>query len=203
MRLSVSPACCTMWKRAGKGTVHLFDKPQQPTVAQTNQRRSGPFQDRGRTYRAPFRMVQSGRTHRGKYYRVRTERSGRSETLCQASGSPRPDRARPDAHQTDTEQLHIECTEKHRAGTYRSVLRNGHRQHKNQCFRYWMRYSPRKLGMIFERFEKVDSFAQGAGLGLSICKSIVEKMNGVITVDSTMGVGSTFTVELPCRTRPS
>lgn len=57
--------------------------------------------------------------------------------------------------------------------------------------------------MIFERFEKVDSFAQGAGLGLSICKSIVEKMNGVITVDSTMGVGSTFTAELPCRTRPS
>ena len=62
---------------------------------------------------------------------------------------------------------------------------------------------PDKLGMIFERFEKVDSFAQGARLGLSICKSIVEKMNGVITVDSTMGVGSTFTVELPCRTRPS
>ena len=62
---------------------------------------------------------------------------------------------------------------------------------------------PDKLGMIFERFEKVDSFALGAGLGLSICKSIVEKMNGVITVDSTMGVGSTFTVELPCRTRPS
>lgn len=56
--------------------------------------------------------------------------------------------------------------------------------------------------MIFERFEKVDSFAQGAGLGLSICKSIVEKMNGVITVNSTMRVGSTFTVELPCRTRP-
>ena len=133
-------------KRAGKGTVHLFDKPQQPTVAQTNQRRSGPFQDRGRTHRAPFRMVQSGGTHRGKYYRVRTERSGRSETLCQVSGSPRPDRARPDAHQTDTEQLHIECTEKHRAGTYRSVLRNGHRRNKNQCFRYWMRYSPRQTG---------------------------------------------------------
>ena len=62
---------------------------------------------------------------------------------------------------------------------------------------------PDKLEMIFERFEKVDSFAQGAGLGLSICKSIDEKMNGVIAVDSTMGVGSTFTVELPCRTRPS
>ena len=49
-------------------------------------------------------------------------------------------------HQTDTEQLHIECTEKHRAGTYRSVLRNGHRRNKNQCFRYWMRYSPRQTG---------------------------------------------------------
>ena len=58
-----------------------------------------------------------------------------------------------------------------------------------------------KLEMIFERFEKVDSFTQGVGLGLSICKSIVDKMNGVIKVDSTVEVGSTFTVELPCQTR--
>jgi signal transduction histidine kinase len=58
-----------------------------------------------------------------------------------------------------------------------------------------------KLHVIFERFEKVDSFSQGAGLGLSICKSIVEKMNGVIKVDSVVGTGSTFTVELPCRTK--
>ena len=59
-----------------------------------------------------------------------------------------------------------------------------------------------KLNMIFERFEKVDSFTQGAGLGLSICKSIVEKMNGTIKVDSTIDVGSTFIVELPCHTKP-
>ena len=52
---------------------------------------------------------------------------------------------------------------------------------------------------IFERFEKIDSFAQGAGLGLVICKSIVEKMNGKITVDSKVGLGSTFTVVLPCQ----
>ena len=55
------------------------------------------------------------------------------------------------------------------------------------------------LEKIFERFEKLDSFAQGAGLGLPICKLIVEKMNGWILVDSQLGIGTTFIIELPCR----
>ena len=55
------------------------------------------------------------------------------------------------------------------------------------------------LEKIFERFEKLDSFAQGAGLGLSICKLIVEKMNGRVLVDSQLGIGTTFVSELPCR----
>lgn len=59
-----------------------------------------------------------------------------------------------------------------------------------------------KLGMIFERFEKTDSFVQGAGLGLSICKSIVEHMNGRIEVISAVGEGSTFTVTFPCQVQP-
>ena len=54
------------------------------------------------------------------------------------------------------------------------------------------------LEKIFERFEKVDSFAQGVGLGLSICKSIVDKMNGRIQVYSQLGLGTTFIAELPC-----
>jgi signal transduction histidine kinase len=55
------------------------------------------------------------------------------------------------------------------------------------------------LEKIFERFEKLDSFAQGAGLGLPICKLIVEKMNGRILADSQLGIGTTFIIELPCR----
>ena len=54
------------------------------------------------------------------------------------------------------------------------------------------------LEKIFERFEKVESFAQGVGLGLSICKSIVDKMNGRIQVYSQLGLGTTFIAELPC-----
>ena len=60
-----------------------------------------------------------------------------------------------------------------------------------------------KLGVIFERFEKTDSFVQGAGLGLSICKSIVEHMNGRIEVISAVGEGSTFTVTFPCQVQPA
>lgn len=54
---------------------------------------------------------------------------------------------------------------------------------------------------IFERFEKVDSFMQGVGLGLAICKSLAEKMGGEIVVESEFGRGSTFHVKLPCPRR--
>lgn len=53
------------------------------------------------------------------------------------------------------------------------------------------------LRHIFERFYKVDSFTQGAGLGLSICQTIVGRLNGMITVTSEEGHGTRFTVRLP------
>ena len=45
---------------------------------------------------------------------------------------------------------------------------------------------------IFSRFVKLDSFSQGAGLGLSICQSLVERMGGQIGVNSREGEGSCF-----------
>ena len=45
---------------------------------------------------------------------------------------------------------------------------------------------------IFNRFEKLDSFAQGVGLGLAISKALAEDNGGKIGCESKKGVGSTF-----------
>lgn len=53
--------------------------------------------------------------------------------------------------------------------------------------------------MIFDRFYKQDEFAQGVGLGLSICQSIIDRLNGCIELWSKPGKGSRFTIILPCK----
>ncbi|MBR4047355.1 MAG: PAS domain-containing protein [Bacteroides sp.] len=57
--------------------------------------------------------------------------------------------------------------------------------------------SQEALEHIFERFYKVDSFTQGAGLGLSICQTFVDRMSGTISVTSEVGKGTRFVVKLP------
>jgi signal transduction histidine kinase len=73
-----------------------------------------------------------------------------------------------------------------------------------------MRFSVRDEGLgisledqsrIFEKFHRLDPEMTrgvgGSGLGLYICKGLVERMNGQIWVESTLGRGSTFVFELP------
>jgi signal transduction histidine kinase len=62
---------------------------------------------------------------------------------------------------------------------------------------------PEELPQIFKRFYRGAASRQtnapGTGLGLSISKEIIERMGGKLTVDSTPGQGSTFTIWLPVR----
>lgn len=57
---------------------------------------------------------------------------------------------------------------------------------------------PEKIGEIFSRFVKLNNFAQGTGLGMSICKAITDAYNGDIFVESEPGKGSTFRAWIPC-----
>jgi PAS domain S-box-containing protein len=58
--------------------------------------------------------------------------------------------------------------------------------------------APENLPHIFERFWRTDRGARaGAGLGLTICKGIIEAHNGHIWAESTVGVGTTFHVSIP------
>jgi signal transduction histidine kinase len=60
---------------------------------------------------------------------------------------------------------------------------------------------PEVLPRIFERFWQVDTSStrkfQGAGIGLALVRSLSEAMDGSVKVDSRVGHGTTFTVELP------
>ena len=54
-----------------------------------------------------------------------------------------------------------------------------------------------KKDQIFDRFVKLNTFAQGTGLGLPICAMIAEKFGGSIGVESCVGEGSLFWLKIP------
>lgn len=64
--------------------------------------------------------------------------------------------------------------------------------------------SPEKQNVaasVFGGNESLNLFTQSSGLGLSICKAIVDGMNGEISLDSTPGKGTTVSIYLPCKLR--
>jgi two-component system phosphate regulon sensor histidine kinase PhoR len=60
--------------------------------------------------------------------------------------------------------------------------------------------------LIFEKFHRVDANmtggVSGTGLGLYICRELVQRMGGTISVESRLGEGSTFVVTLPLAATP-
>lgn len=60
--------------------------------------------------------------------------------------------------------------------------------------------SERDLGSIFDRFYQAERVhPRGSGIGLSLAKAFVELHGGTISVESTVGKGSVFTIRLPIR----
>ena len=55
------------------------------------------------------------------------------------------------------------------------------------------------LGHIFDPFFTTKAAGSGTGLGLSICHTIISQHEGLIDVDSEIGKGSIFTIDLPAR----
>jgi signal transduction histidine kinase len=61
--------------------------------------------------------------------------------------------------------------------------------------------APDKIGLLFQKFQQLDGAntrkARGTGLGLAIVKALVEMQGGQVSVESSVGHGSTFTVTVP------
>lgn len=79
----------------------------------------------------------------------------------------------------------------------------GYDQPKDKKIRIWVKDTGKGIpedlkDKVFERFFKVDEFIPGAGLGLSICQTMVHSLDGTLGVESKLNEGSLFWLEIPC-----
>lgn len=86
--------------------------------------------------------------------------------------------------------------------TERGLITLGFDLSGGEYVRFWVRDTGKGISAddqkrIFERFFKVDEFVPGTGLGLSVAKAHAESLGGTIGVESTLGSGSTFWVNIP------
>jgi light-regulated signal transduction histidine kinase (bacteriophytochrome) len=79
------------------------------------------------------------------------------------------------------------------------VSRNGSKYYKISISDNGIGFDPKYSEEIFMVFKRLNSYHEyeGTGVGLSICKKIIEKHNGSIIAQSEQGKGSTFSIVLP------
>ena len=54
-----------------------------------------------------------------------------------------------------------------------------------------------KTETVFDQFTKLDEFSQGTGMGLTLCRTIIQKLNGKIFVDTSYSGGCRMIIEIP------
>ena len=85
--------------------------------------------------------------------------------------------------------------------TPKGEIHFGYRE-KEDFVEFYVKYSgigipAERVATIFQRFGKINDFVQGSGLGLTLCRMLVEKMGGRIWLRSQEGKGSRFYFTLP------
>ncbi len=86
--------------------------------------------------------------------------------------------------------------------TTKGVITVGYDKPQSGRIKIWVRDTGKGIDekfheRVFERFFKVDEFIPGAGLGLSVCRTLVQSLGGQIGVESKAGEGACFWIEIP------